>query len=80
MNDNDENMLFFPGETKEGFSPEMILRGALKAGLADVVVLGWYKDDALFMSSSLQDSPDIVWLLEKAKMTLVGYNIDEYSG
>lgn len=70
MNDNDENVLFFPGETKEGFSPEMVLRGAMKADLAQTVIVGWDQDDNLFFSSSTQDAPEILWLLEKARMAL----------
>lgn len=70
MSDSDENVLFFPGQTKEGFSPEMVLRGALKADLAQVVVIGWDQDENLFFSGSTQDGPDILWLLEKARMAL----------
>lgn len=77
MSGSDENVVFFTGDTKEPFTPEILLRGAIKADLADVIVIGWDKDEMLFVSSSLQKGPDMLWLLEKAKMTLVGYNGDD---
>lgn len=64
-----DNVSFFPGPTSEPYSPDLILRGALKAKLTDVIVLGWDGDD-LFFSGSMTSKPDILWLLENARMAL----------
>jgi len=67
---HNDNVELFPGQTKQPFSADMLLRDAIKADLPEVIILGWNRDDNLFLSSSTQDAPKILWLLEKARMKL----------
>ena len=85
MSDNDaadddalgENVVFFPGASDQRFTPDLLLRGALKADLEDVVILGWDEDGDLFFSGSLTSKGDILWLLENARMALLLQSQDD---
>jgi hypothetical protein len=40
-------------------------------GLTGVLVLGWTKDGHLYMTSSIQDGPPVLWMLECGKFALM---------
>lgn len=50
---------------------DTILDKAKNAGLKHVIVLGWDADSDFFMSTSYATGPEILWLLEGAKMALL---------
>ena len=46
---------------------EKVLKGALEAKLADVLLIGRTDDGDLYLASSMPEAPEILWLLENAK-------------
>lgn len=82
MSDSDdaalgENVAFFPGPTAQPYAPDLLLRGALNAKLSEVIILGWDEDGELFFSGSSTSKPEILWLLESARMALFLHEPDE---
>ncbi len=49
----------------------LILPKAIEADLEHCVVLGWDKDGDFFFSSSYAAGPEILWLLEVARIKLM---------
>jgi hypothetical protein len=60
----------FPGITDKDHDPDVMLRLA-QGQLDEVVILGFDKHGALFFSSNLADGGSVLWLLEKAKQSLM---------
>lgn len=61
----------FNGLTKLKTDPSRILQLALKAELADVVVVGFNKDGDFWFSGSDPDGSEVLWLLERARHKLM---------
>jgi hypothetical protein len=51
---------------------ERILHAATSAGLGEVVVVGFDVDGEFYFGSSQASGPEALWLLEKAKLALLG--------
>lgn len=48
-----------------------VLKRAGEAGLKQVVVIGWDKDDMCYLDSTFEDGPPLLWLLEIARSSLM---------
>ena len=73
---HNDNVELFPGPTKQPFSADMLLREAIKADLPEVIILGWDRDDTLYMVSNLTTKPEMLWAMEKAKLALLTPDAD----
>jgi tryptophanyl-tRNA synthetase len=51
--------------------PDRILRKAAEAELTHVVVIGVDPDGEEFFASSIASGPEVVWMLERAKLALL---------
>lgn len=49
---------------------ERILRKASEKDLEGVVAIGWDKEGQFYFASSYADGPEVLWLLEMAKVEL----------
>jgi hypothetical protein len=59
------------GMTRLNLPPETVLDGAV-GRLSDVVIIGWGKDEGdFYFASSMTDGSSVLWLLEKAKQSLL---------
>lgn len=64
------NVSIFPGITPLPFDADVILDAA-KGCMSSVVIIGETEDGEEFFSSSLGDGPEILWMLERAKLKLL---------
>ena len=64
-------ILPFHGLTKLDIPVDRILEGA-KGKLDSVVILGYDKDEEEYFASSMADGGEVLWLLEKCKIVLMG--------
>jgi hypothetical protein len=51
-----------------------VLEDALKQDLKDVVILAKQKDGEYYFASSVADGGTVLWMFEKLKDKLLGYN------
>lgn len=66
-----DNLRIFPGETTLNFEPNVILDGAKRANLSEVVIVGMDQDGAFYFASNIAAGPGVLWLLELAKTRLI---------
>lgn len=66
-----DNVELFPGATDRNFEPNVILQAATRSDLESVVILGWGKDGSLFISGSISNMPEWLWLIEQAKKQML---------
>jgi len=52
-------------------SVEEAFSKALEQDIRDVMILGWTKDDQLFMSLAVNDAPDMIFMLELVKKEIL---------
>jgi hypothetical protein len=57
--------------TTHNIPTERVLKGALEAGLASVVVIGHDENGEFYFSSSVADGGSVIWDLEMAKKKLL---------
>ena len=71
--EDDPTVITMPVITKLDLPPERVLRAALKKGLSRVVVIGATdeEDPKYYFASSASDPADVLWDLEKFKLTLL---------
>lgn len=50
---------------------ERVLAEAQKEGLTDAIVLGWCADGSMYLKASYADGPNVLWLLEQARDTIL---------
>lgn len=62
---NDDNEREIDRSVEEAFSK------ALEQDIRDVMILGWTKDDQLFMSLAVNDAPDMIFMLELVKKEIL---------
>lgn len=72
-----DNVKLFPGVTGEDFQPSLLLEAAARAELQSVFIVGWDKDGSLFLSSSVSNYPECLWLLEHAKRQIMEDGTEE---
>lgn len=58
-------------ETTLDIPVDRILSAAIEADLETAVVVGWDQDGNMYFASSSGYGPDLLWLLEKAKASLL---------
>ena len=66
-----ENLFKLNPATVVAIDPNQVLEKAMSAGYELVMVIGWNKDRKLDIRSSHSDKPELNWLLDKAKDTLL---------
>lgn len=71
MTDQTDNVAIFPGVTPLDFDADVMLDAAKKADLESVVIVGYTKEGAEFFSSSISSGPEVLWMLERARMELL---------
>jgi len=52
-------------------SVEEAFSKALEQDIRDVMILGWTKEDQLFMSLAVNDAPDMLFMLELVKKEIL---------
>lgn len=60
----------FPGKTYADIPPDDILANAM-GKLSGVVLVGYTTDGQKYIASSMSDGPQMVWLLERAKLYVI---------
>lgn len=65
-------VLRFQGVTLRELPVSQILEQAAEADLGAIVVLGLDKDGEEYFAGSFSDGADVVWLMERAKLKLMG--------
>lgn len=68
MNDN---VVWFPGETRLPIPTDRVLAGAAESDLQDVLVIGREKDGTMYVASSGTHIGDLLLMLELAKLSLL---------
>lgn len=66
-----ENLFKLNPATVVSIDPKQVLEKAMDADYDLVMVIGWNKDRQLDVRSSHSDKPELNWLLDKAKDTLL---------
>lgn len=74
-----DNVRLFPGVTKEEIDEELrpqeeariTLNNSLQADLEIALVLGYNAAGNLYLATNMQDGPELLWLLERAKKRLL---------
>lgn len=57
--------------TKLDLNPDTVIAAALRAGLTDVVIVGYDADGDEYFASSMADGGAALWLLERCKKALL---------
>jgi hypothetical protein len=68
---SEEKVIDLPGITTVPIPPAKILAMAAGQGLTDCVVIGWKAGEELYFASTTSDGPEVLWMLEKAKLELL---------
>lgn len=66
------DVIVLSAPTRLDIPAERALRAALDEGLKSVAVLGWCEDGSAYLASSLADGGDLLWLMEIAKLKMMG--------
>lgn len=64
------NVKIFTGITPLDFDADVILEAAI-GKLKSVVIIGEFEDGNEFFSSSVSSGPEIIWMIERAKIELL---------
>ncbi len=67
-----DNVVIFDAYTRLDLPPSRVLAGALEAGLSDVIIIGRDADGDGYYAASMVDGGDMLWLVEKFKMRILG--------
>ena len=67
----------FNGITTLDLDPQRILDAAKKEELEGVVILGYTKDGDIYFASSYANVPEVNWLIDKCKDTLLSIDVEE---
>ena len=70
-------MSIFPGATEAPMDANVMLRGAIRADLETVVIIGVSKDGSDFISCSGSSTWQALWMLEQAKLDLLNLGRDD---
>ena len=71
MSSDDEKVVILDCMTRLPIPVKRVIKGAEKADLSSIIVIGWDSEDKLFLSSSEAKKSELLWLLEKAKQCLM---------
>ena len=58
------------GITKLDLPPDRVLEAA-RGKLSSVVIIGYDNEENEYFASSIADGPEVLWMLERAKMKLL---------
>ena len=61
----------FPGPTKVDLPTKTVIEAAEKAELETVIIVGWDKEDELYVAANKSKTGDLLLLLELAKKILL---------
>ena len=75
-----DNVVPFNGITSINTDPNLVLNIALKAGLKEVVIVGYDDDGTEYFASSLSDAAGALWHLERGKHSLMKLVDDNMEG
>ena len=73
---SEDNVVELNNITKLKIPAKRVLKAAKKAGLTDVVIIGYDADGNEYFASSEPSGPEVMWLLERAKFKLMAI-VDE---
>lgn len=65
-----DNIINFPGITRLKIDPDKVLSAPV-GNLTSVVVVGYDKNGAEYFAASDPSGPEVLWLLERAKLALL---------
>jgi len=65
------NIINFTGITKLDLPVDRIIKGAVDAGLTEIVIIGYDKDGEEYFASSIADGGSVLWHLERSKKKLL---------
>lgn len=68
---SDDNVIDFPGVNYGDVPPEAVLKAAIKADLTDVLVIGWTKDNKLYVAPSMSSPAEALMLSESFRHALM---------
>lgn len=71
-----DNIVLFTGVTSLDLPADRVLQAAIDEGLEQVVIMGYTKDGEEYFASSVAGGPEVLWLLERSKIKLLGV-VDE---
>lgn len=71
------NVVLFEGVTALDLPADRVLENAPK-DLESVVIIGFTADGEEYFSSSIANGPEVLWLLERAKKSLLA-TVENYS-
>ena len=66
------NVIQFTGGNTLDLDPDAVLDGA-KEQLDEVVVIGWDKDDCLYLAGNMAKASKVMWLLKKCEQALLNH-------
>jgi hypothetical protein len=66
-----DNVVILPVITRLDVPAQRVLDEAAKAGLTEIVILGYDGDGEEYFASNMADGGDIIWHLERAKLKLL---------
>lgn len=68
---SDEKVVILDCPTRLDIPVKRVLKGALAAGLTEVVVSGWDENGELWVGSSKAKKSEILWLMKKSEQFLM---------
>lgn len=68
---SDDNVVELNNITKLKIPAKRVLKAAKKAGLTDVVIIGYDADGDEYFASSEPSGPEVMWMMERAKKKLL---------
>lgn len=71
MSKKSDNVVVLNNITKLKIPAKRVIKAAKKAGLTDVVILGYDAEGDEYFASSEPNGPEVMWMLERAKKKLM---------
>lgn len=65
------NVVVLPVVTRLDIPAETILTRSIDEDLQSAIVIGRTQDGDIYFASSMPDGPEVLWLIEKIKATLL---------
>ena len=70
-NDMSATVTILPCETTLDIPMDRVLEAAIGVGIEQGMVIGWNEEGLLYMASTTSNVPEMIFLLEKAKLQLL---------
>lgn len=65
-----DGVILFPGITRLNLPADRVV-GSVPGDMQDVVIIGYDGDGDFYFASSVASGPEVLWLLEQAKASLL---------